>query len=79
MIDRKWCSLCHDDYYNSSQTSGSSTGICWCRDDAKVVWRKEVSIDQRPPYTQKARRFPSCYHRPRYGYINQKDDNNATA
>ena len=67
IISRKWCSGCHDDFYN---VSGNSTdGICWCRDTAKIIWRKEVSIDQRPPWTQKAKRLPSCYHRQRYVYV----------
>jgi hypothetical protein len=45
---------------------------CWSLPDAVVVWKKEVHIDQRPPWTQKAKRFLDCYHRPRYVYVDPK-------
>jgi hypothetical protein len=42
---------------------------CWSLKDAKLISRKEVSIDQRPPWNQKAGRFPNCYSRQRYVYV----------
>lgn len=35
----------------------------------KLIWRKEVHIDQRPPWNQKAKLLPNCYHKPRYVYV----------
>lgn len=34
--------------------------------------RKEVHIDQRPPWDQKARLFPSCYKKQRHVYVGPK-------
>ena len=64
MMDAKHCRGCYDDFYN-----GGEGRVCWSRERAKVIWRKEVSIDQRPPWTQKSRRLPSCYSRQRYIYV----------
>lgn len=60
---RRMCSGCHDEFYHEQ------CGKCWSFDDAVVVPKKEVSVDQRPPWTQKAGKFLNCYHRPRYVYV----------
>lgn len=65
----KHCSGCHDDFYNHG---GGGSYECWMLDGAKLIFKKEVSIDQRPPWKQKAKRFLSCYHRPRYIYVDSK-------
>lgn len=66
----KHCAGCRDNYYNCG--NNFTTGYCWMIDKMKIVWRKEISIDQRPPWTQKAKRFPHCYRRPRYAYKDPK-------
>lgn len=58
------CRGCHDDYYNHNHP-----GECWMLANMEVVLRKEVSVDQRPPWNQKAQPLPKCYHRPRYVYV----------
>jgi len=63
----KHCANCHDNFYN--QKGNSSEGRCWSLDSMKLIMRKEVSVDQRPPWNQKARIIPDCYHRPRYVYV----------
>lgn len=63
----KHCVGCHDNFYNCS--GNSSSGRCWSLASMKLVWKKEVSFDQRPPWTQKAKRVPDCYHRPGYVYV----------
>jgi len=63
----KHCAGCHDDFYNHR---GEGAGRCWSLPSMKLILRKEVSIDQRPPWTQKARKFPACYHRERFVYLN---------
>lgn len=60
------CAGCRDNFYNSSN---STTGECWSLNDAKMVWKKEIPVDQRPPWTQKARRFLSCFRRTRCVYV----------
>lgn len=61
------CSGCHDNFYNGNNDLGVER--CWNLKSAKVVWRKEVSIDQKPPWKQKAKRVLDCYHRPGYIYV----------
>ena len=62
-MDRKYCIGCHDNYYNSPSTSGSSDGRCWSFKDAKTVWRISVGMWESPPYTDKKKiRVASCWH-----------------
>jgi hypothetical protein len=63
---RSRCAGCHDEVYH--QGCGGSDQ-CWSFKTMKMVWKKEVHIDQIPPWTQKAKRVPSCYHRPQYVYL----------
>lgn len=63
----KHCAGCHDDFYNVQ--GNSEKGRCWSLPEMKLIWRKEVHIDQRPPWNQKAKRLPACYHRQRYVYV----------
>ena len=60
---RRMCSGFHDEFYHNS------VGMCWSFANAEVVVKKEVSVDQRPPWTQKAGKFLNCYHRQRYVYV----------
>lgn len=59
----KYCAGCRDNYYNRGEDR------CWSFDTATTVWRKEVPMDQRPPWTQKAKRVLSCYRRSGYVYV----------
>jgi hypothetical protein len=65
----KYCVGCRDNYYNRPETSNSSDGLCWGIHFAKLVSRKEVHINQKPPWKQKAIKVLHCYHRPRYVYV----------
>ena len=63
MIDKKYCNGCHDNYYNSPSTSGSSDGMCWSRKTGKIVWRIPIGVDEPPPYKGKKKiRTPACWH-----------------
>ena len=71
-MDRKHCLGCYNDFYNHNNMGmNMATGKpeCWMLKDAKIIWRKEVHIDQRPPWTQKAERFPDCYHCQSFIYV----------
>lgn len=62
MIPIKYCSGCHDNYYNSPSTSGSGD-YCWSRKSGKIVWRIMVGMWENPPYlNKKKRRMASCWH-----------------
>lgn len=67
---RRYCPGCRNDFYNGKNSIGVSE--CWSLQESKVVFRKEVPIDQPPPWNQKARRFLSCYHRPGFVYVAPK-------
>ena len=67
MNTKKHCAGCRDNFYNHGDNS--HTGECWCLKTAKMVWKKEVHIDQRPPWDQKARRFLNCFRRKGYVYV----------
>ena len=66
MKDRKHCKGCYNENYHYG-LGGSKE--CWMFKDAKVIWRKEVHVDQRPPWNQKAIRRPNCYTKRRYVYV----------
>ena len=60
------CSGCYNDNYNHGLGGAKE---CWCFKTAKMIWRKEVHVDQIPPWRQKARMFPTCYSKQRYVYV----------
>lgn len=66
----RYCSGCRDNFYNGNNPYGFEE--CWNLKDAKVVWKKEVHIDQRPPWNQKAKRVLNCYRKPRHVYVDPK-------
>lgn len=61
---KKYCSGCYNSIYN-----GALAKECWYLESAELVMRKEVHVDQVPPWNQKPRKFLSCYHKPRYCYV----------
>lgn len=63
MIAQKHCSGCHDNYYNSKSTSGSSNGMCWSRKSGQLVSRIAIGVDEPPPYKNKKKiKVPDCWH-----------------
>ena len=69
-MTKKHCAGCRNNFYNGNNELGVKE--CWLFKTAKIVWRKEVHIDQIPPWTQAARRFPNCYHRAHFCYLKVK-------
>lgn len=63
-MTKERCRGCYDDVYN-----GQLASECWSFVTATVVLKKEVHIDQRPPWTQPARELPSCYRARRFVYV----------
>jgi len=61
------CVGCHNDYYNHN--GNSHTGECWMFENAKLVKRKCVHIDQRPPWNQNPIWVFDCYSERGYVYV----------
>jgi len=67
------CDGCYDDFYNDKNPYGVKR--CWSFTSAQIVLKKEVHIDQRPPWRQKAQPFPDCYRKQRYVYVAPDQEN----
>ena len=65
-MDKRKCQGCHNDIYNHGAGGAKE---CFSLKTAKIIFRKEVHVDQIPPYKQAAKRFPSCYNKPRFCYL----------
>jgi len=65
-MDKSRCRGCYNDEYNHGLGGAKE---CWSLKTAKLIMRKEVHVDQVPPWNQKAQMFPSCYRRSRYVYV----------
>ena len=63
----KYCIGCGDNFYNDNNSLDIKE--CWSLKDAKMVSKKEVHIDQVPPWTQKPIRLLSCFHRDGFWYV----------
>jgi len=63
----KHCSGCRNDFYNDKNPMGIKR--CWSLDTAELVLKKEVSMSQVPPWTQKPKQVLSCYHRDGFIYV----------
>ena len=66
-MDKDYCVGCRDNFYNGNNNLGVKE--CWCLKDAKLVMKKEVHIDQAPPWNQKAEKFPDCYRKSKFVYV----------
>lgn len=64
---KKHCLGCEDDFYNGKNPYGIKE--CWLLDGAKLVMRKPVHIDQRPPWNQPAIERLSCYRQKGYIHV----------
>lgn len=68
MIDVKYCFGCRDDFYNGKNSYGVQE--CWSRKSAKLVKKKLIPIDLRPPYLYiKTKEIPNCYYKERYSSV----------
>jgi len=65
-MEPKFCYGCRNEFYNGNNELGVQA--CWSLEGAKRIKRKEVHINQQPPWNQKAKLLPSCFHRSQYVY-----------
>lgn len=66
-MNKSNCSGCEQNFYNGNNPYGVKE--CWSFKEAKVIFRKRVSISQVPPWKQKAQRLPSCYQQKGYVFV----------
>ncbi len=67
-MDKANCLGCENNFYNGNNTYGVEE--CWSFKTAKLVKRKKVSINQRPPWKQKPGIYPDCYHCKGHVFVN---------
>lgn len=60
------CRGCYFDDYNHGL--GGATE-CWHFKDAKVILRKRVHVDERPPWKAKPELLPHCYTQRRFVFV----------
>lgn len=63
-MDKSHCKGCRENFYNGENPYGVTE--CWHLKTAKLILRKAVPLDQRPPWNQRAELYPSCYRKPRH-------------
>jgi hypothetical protein len=61
------CTGCRENFYNGNNDLGVTR--CWNFESASLILRKEVHINQVPPWTQEPIMKPSCYRRTGYIYV----------
>lgn len=67
----RYCRGCEDDFYNSGGNSLRADGRCWSIDNAELVMKKKVPLDQYPPWNQPPVKVLSCYHQRGYVFIDK--------
>ena len=67
-ITKDECKGCEDNFYNTHKNCVTDNE-CWMFETAKLEVRKQVHIDQRPPWNQEPAVYPSCYHQKGYIFV----------
>lgn len=66
---RKHCSGCREDFYNGSNPYGIKE--CWNLKSARLVWKKQIHINQVPPWKQKPIKVLNCYGCHNYVFVDK--------
>lgn len=64
---KRHCKGCRNDFYNGDNPYGIQD--CWSLEGAELVYKKEVHINQRPPWNQNAIQVLDCYRKPQHVYV----------
>jgi len=62
------CIGCSQNFYNGNTRLGVNR--CWSFESARLIKRKQVALEQPPPWNQPAVPTLSCYRRKGYVFIN---------
>lgn len=69
---KQFCGGCYNEFYNHGGVNGN-TKECWGLKTAKKVKRKQVHINDVPPWKhQKIVEINSCYRKPQFVYVDPK-------
>jgi len=71
-MDKKHCLGCNEDFYNDKNPYGIK--VCWNLRDAKLIMRKRVGINERPPWKSKPEKLPGCYRQKGFIFVNPKEN-----
>lgn len=72
-ITKENCCGCEDDFYNDHNPY--EVKECWCFEDAYMMKRKKVAMSDTPPWNWKPQKFPNCYRKRGYIFIDcEKED-----
>ncbi len=66
------CSGCHCDFYNGNNPYNIKE--CWYLEDAKFAWKKQVSLNQVPPWKQRPIKSLDCYRRDGYVMVGPRQE-----
>ena len=64
------CIGCHCDFYNGNNPYNIKE--CWSLEDAELVMKKQVHINQVPPWKQAPIKVLNCYRRDGYVFVDPK-------
>ncbi len=72
-MTKRDCSGCEDNFYNGNNNLGVKE--CWNFTSAKMIKRKQVGMNDVPPWTWEPETYPSCYRKKGYVFIDcEKSD-----
>jgi hypothetical protein len=63
----KHCILCNDDFYNGK--NGYGIEECWNLKKAKIILRRRVHVNERPPWTREPEKLPNCYRQKGFVFV----------
>jgi hypothetical protein len=69
-----YCAGCYNDHYNTRVADDNVQRhmCCWSLESAKIIPRKRVHINDRPPWNHTPELYPSCYREPKYIFAREK-------
>lgn len=71
-MDAKHCAGCRDDFYNHNRMGlnvDEGEPRCWSLRTAKLIMRKRVGINDRPPWDREPERLPNCYRQKGFVFV----------
>ena len=67
MCPKEKCLGCDDNFYNGNNTYNIKQ--CWLLEKAELVMKKQVGMNDVPPWNHTPIEVPNCYHRRGYWFV----------
>ena len=64
---KSMCVGCENNFYNGNNSYGVKE--CWSFENAIIKIRKQVGLNDRPPWKWKGKKMLSCYHKKGYFFV----------